>query len=141
MPILNLKKGKRVKDKIRLTTQRIRAYVFTSKGKTMAGFVFVGDMSETRISLYLDRNVRVGAEIQIAFEQEAAQAFKARMLVCNRFSMHQSFLGTPALDYRATIQFAFSSEFERQQFLKYYQELKDRFLFLSNLNAPAKKAA
>lgn len=141
MPVLNLKNNQRVKDKVRLTTQRVRVFVFTPKGKVLPGFVFVGDMNETQISVYVERSIRTGSDLQIAFEHEGAQSYRGRGLICNRVSMSQGFIGTPALNFRATIQYAFSSEFERQQFLKFHQGLKDRFLFLSKLAAEANKKA
>lgn len=132
MPILNLKKSKRIRNQIRLTTQRIRLFVFTQKNPDpYEGFVFIGDLNESQMSFYVGHTIRSGSYVQISFEQAAAKGYKARVLVCNRMSLRQSFLGTPALNYRATIQFNFSSEFEREQFLKYFNDLKNRFLFMT----------
>lgn len=144
MPILNLKKSNRIKNKIKLTTRRIRVFVYTAKRKEpYEGFAFISDQSESKITLYLEKNFRSGTSVQISFESQESQSFHARVLLCNRYSLSQSFIGTPALNFLATLQYSFVSEFEREQFMKYYAELHERYAFLAKLGQadPQKKAA
>jgi hypothetical protein len=139
MPILNLKKNKRIKEKIRLTSHRLKLFLFVArKDLRTSGFVFVSEMSETQISFYLDQTIKSGTELQVSFESETAQGFRSRILICNRYAMSQKFIGSSALNFRATAQFIFSSEFEREQYLKFYNETRERLLFL---NRPVKIGA
>jgi len=121
------KKNARAHERLRMITFRIRAYVWDANGKIFhAGFAFVSDFSENGIGLYLGKKLKLEEHVQIAFESENNPTIKATVVWCERYSLEQKFLGHAALSYRAGFHFLFASEMERQRYLSYLQEIKNK---------------
>jgi len=125
---------KRATQRLRLATSRLRTFIWNEKKSMEAikGFSFISEISPTGVGLYLDHAIAVGTSVRLAFETQDATSFRGQVMWCGRFSFGQKFIGKEALTHRLGIRVLFGSEAERQRFLAYTSELKDRVLFLEN---------
>lgn len=128
---------KRASQRLKLATSRLRTFIWNEKKsmEAMKGFSFISEVSPAGVGLYVDHAMAVGTNVRIAFEAQDATSFKGQVMWCGRFSLGQKFIGKEALTHRLGIKILFSSEAERQRFLAYTNELKDRVLYLERAAA------
>lgn len=131
-PIFHNKKNVRKLERMRLVTSRVRVYIWlANKTEPEKGFSFIADFSDSGVGLYLGKKLKPTANVQLSFETERGTAFKARVAWCSRYTTEQKFSGHEVLEYRAGFHFVFSSENQRQQYLKYVEELRTRTVSLA----------
>lgn len=110
-----------------MATFRLRSFVWDAKSiDPHKGFSFAADFSEAGVGLYLSSPLKPLEHVQVAFESENSPALKAVVAWCNRFSYEQNFIGQSSANFRAGLKFEFSSEMERQNYLSFFQKLKER---------------
>ncbi len=121
---------KKLIEKLRFTTFRIRSFLWLegAEPKRFEGFSFVSDFSQTGVGLYLKEKISATSRVRLAFEEEQAVSYRGTVVWANRFAFRQQFLGHEALQFRIGIRYHFGSEAERQRYLKYLNEMRERAL-------------
>jgi hypothetical protein len=126
------KSKKRMNERLRFSTFRVKCWLWIEDSvEPIPGFGFASDISEAGIGIFLDRKVNVGVAVRVAIDEENAPPFPGYVAWCQRFSLEQRFHGHEALDHRLGIRYAFASESERQRYLIFFSELKQRVTLLS----------
>lgn len=124
------KDNKRSQERLRLITYRLRVFVWHgTKSETPErddGFSFVSDFSNGGVGIYLSDKISAGSSVRVAFETATSATFKGIVQWENRVSYRQQFIGHEALSYRVGVKFLFGSEAERQRYLKYLEEVKQK---------------
>jgi hypothetical protein len=121
----------RAQERLRMATFRMRAFIWSGKSKTpIEAFAFVADFSEDGIGIFLNKKIKPFSYVQIAFEAEDAPVFNGQVAWCDRYALVQHFLGHESLNFRAGVKFMFASEPERQRYLAYYEEIRQRIRLL-----------
>jgi hypothetical protein len=123
---------KKVLEKLRLTTFRVRSFLWieTTGNEPLEGFSFISDFTQTGVGLYLREKIPATIRVRIAFEEEQATSYRGTVVWANRFAFRQQFLGHEALQFRIGVRYQFGSEAERQRYIKYLNELRERALLV-----------
>ncbi len=126
------KRDKASKEQLRLTTARIKMFVWNAKTESAAisGYSFISEFSPIGVGLYLKEKIPSGSLVRVAHELETATTFRGMVMWANQFSFKQSFVGSQPHFFRMGIRYLFGSEAERQRYLKYLNEMRSRALVL-----------
>lgn len=128
--------SKRARIRLKMATARLRAYIWEGEtAEPLEGFAFIADFSEDGIGLYIEKKLRVTGFVRVSFESRESSPFRTRVAWSERFALEQKFIGHDSLSYRAGLQFVFGSEDERQRYLGYFNELRERVKILSGEKA------
>lgn len=120
-------KSNRSKSRLRLATTRTKVFVWVNgDDEIKKAFGFVADFSETGVGIYCSDKMAKNIGLRIAIETEEGESFRGTVIWCNRYSLEQHFVGHKAMSYRVGIKLIFSSEAERQRYVKYYMDLQKR---------------
>ena len=132
-PIHYFNDDKRAKERLRLTTVRLKSFLWSERqdGDALKGFGFVSDFSDTGVGLYMPRKFSIDQIVRVAFETEDAAAYRGSVVWSHRFSLEQHFVGHDALSYRLGVKFLFGSEAERKRYVVFLDELKKNAKFLN----------
>ncbi len=126
---------KKVIEKLRFTTFRVRSFLWLEgvEPKKLDGFSFISDFTQTGVGLYLKEKIGTTSRVRLAFEDEEAVSYRGTVVWANRFAFRQQFLGHEALQFRIGIRYHFGSEAERQRYLMYLNELRERALVVKGV--------
>ncbi len=127
------KSSKRMSDRLRFATYRIKCFVWAEKlqSEPISGFGFASDISEAGVGVYVDAKIPIGTKVRIALEEGDAQPYAGTVAWCQRYTLGQKFHGHATLDHRVGIRFMFESESDRQRYLMYFNELKRKVTIIS----------
>jgi hypothetical protein len=130
MPIHHKGREEPPAGRLRLTTTRLRVFLWDEalSVEPVAGFSFLSDVSKQGVGVYLERKIRPGNPVRVAFERLDAATLRGSVSWANRFSFRQGFLGRESLPFLIGIKFLFGSEAERQRYLKFLRETEKRVL-------------
>ncbi|RZA03815.1 MAG: PilZ domain-containing protein [Proteobacteria bacterium] len=122
----------RASERLRLLTTRLKVYVWQAVDETepAAGFGLVGDLSPTGLGIFLGHHLPPGTPVRMGLEHVDGLTCRGVVAWCARFSLEQRFKGHDALQYRVGIRCQFGSEAERQRYISYQKELRDRALVI-----------
>jgi hypothetical protein len=122
----------RAAERLRLLTARLRIYVWNASDESepSAGFGFVSDVSQSGIGIFLGRHIAPGTPVRLGFEHIDGVTYRGVVAWSGRYAHGQKFLGHEALQHRIGVRCLFGSEAERQRFLAYQRELRDRALLV-----------
>jgi hypothetical protein len=120
------KSSKRMNERLRFATYRIKCFLLVGKSQPepLTGFGFAADISEAGIGIYIDKKLTVGTPVLVSLEDEGSEPYAGVVAWCQRYTLEQRFHGHSALDHRVGVRFQFQSEADRQRYLMYFNELK-----------------
>ena len=126
------KENRRNNERIRLTTFKLPVFLWDeeSQSDALKGFSFVSDISATGAGFYLKENLPKGTLVRLALESRESKSYRGIVMWSNRFDLRQRFYASETFSYRIGIRFRFSSEAERQRYLKYLEELQGKALLV-----------
>jgi hypothetical protein len=131
-PIHKFESGdpKRVLEKLRFTTFRIKSYLWLDKkdAEPLHGFSFISEFTTSGVGLYLTESVAATSSVRLAFETSGGISFRGVVMWSNRFAFRQQYLGHEALKFRIGVRYLFGTEAERQRYLKYLEEIRTNAL-------------
>ncbi len=126
-PVHQPEKKRRIsRERMRLATYRVKAHLWSEKEETLSGFVFLGDLQDVGINVYLNRRLAPGMAVRFSLEREDSYSYRGIVVWSGQFTIAQKFVGHEALKFRSGIRCLFGSEAERQRYLAFVRELKKR---------------
>ena len=128
MPIYHPEeKKKRAASRFRLIVTRVKCFIWSSaEVEPHVAFSFVSDLSDSGAGLYIGNYIEPGTELRIAYDLKSNPPILCKSVWCNRFALEQPFFGHRAMNFRLGIKYVFGAEAERQRYIDFLAQVKDK---------------
>ncbi len=119
--LVNIKKPKEVRKRLKLVFQRVPAKLTLQKGKEPVNVsLALVDISETGAGFFTSRMLAKGAAVELAILEPKPMTVKGLVIWCTPMQSGMHVLKYP---FRAGVQFSFDSEEERAKLMEYIKAL------------------
>lgn len=138
MTVIQPKKRKNLDNELKFRTTRLRVFVWVGKDpQPIKGHAFVNEVKKKGLAIYASRKLPLHTVVMVAFEDENAKPFRAKVLGNESKAENQALAKESQNNWKISFAFEFPAESEAKRYGEFWQGLRRKIAMLAR---PVKQA-